>query len=743
MSVSVIRGANDKPAASSELISAIADCRDVSGHLFIGYPIVAAPEGRHRIDALLVSPERGLVVFDLVEGEALDGYEARQDDSANRLEGRLRMRRELTRGRELAIPIHALSFAPRVRVDEKEVDPGYPIADHAKLPQAMLNFEWKKRDRHTYETALSAIESVSAIRRSRRRRSADRPDSRGARLKKLEDSIATLDVTQGRAVIETVDGVQRIRGLAGSGKTIVLALKAAYLHAQHPEWRIAVTFNTRSLKGHFRRLINNFSIEQTGEEPDWSTLRIVNAWGAPGPEDRDGLYFEFCRTHGLDYFDFGSARRRFRGREFFAICAQALDQWRQSDDGQSLYDAILVDEAQDLPDSFLQICYESLREPRRLVYAYDELQNLEGEPVSSPEEMFGVREDGKPRVRFDGGDGDGDTRDLILEKCYRNSRPVLTAAHALGFGVYREPEKPGDTGLVQMFDSPHLWRDIGYRLKDGELREEARVTLDRTPDTSPKFLEDHSPLDDLVRFVCFESKEEQIEWVANAVAENLKQDEMRHDDVVVINPNPLTTREEVGPIRSRLLDLGIDSHVAGVDTTADVFFQEHADSVTFTGVHRAKGNEAGMVYVVNAQDCHGRGRNLARLRNQLFVAITRSKAWVRVLGVGAGMRALEAEYRKLADRGFELQFTYPSQEQRERLRIVHRDMTDAERRRVRKSQKELDALAADLESGNLHVEDLSDELARLLAGLDDEQLARLRARPRDSAGGRQGLRCRP
>ena len=107
------------------------------------------------------------------------------------------------------------------------------------------------------------------------------------------------------------------------------------------------------------------------------------------------------------------------------------------------------------------------------------------------------------------------------------------------------------------------------------------------------------------------------------------------------------------------------------------------------------------------------------------------------------MRALEAEYRKLADRGFELQFTYPSQEQRERLRIVHRDMTDAERRRVRKSQKELDALAADLESGNLHVEDLSDELARLLAGLDDEQLDRLRARPRDSAGGRQGLRCRP
>ena len=57
----------------------------------------------------------------------------------------------------------------------------------------------------------------------------------------------TLDHLQSRIVIETVEDVQRIRGLAGSGKTIVLALKAAYLHASHPEWRIAVTFLTRSI----------------------------------------------------------------------------------------------------------------------------------------------------------------------------------------------------------------------------------------------------------------------------------------------------------------------------------------------------------------------------------------------------------------------------------------------------------------------------------------------------------------
>ena len=62
-------------------------------------------------------------------------------------------------------------------------------------------------------------------------------------------------------------------------------------------------------------------------------------------------------------------------------------------------------------------------------------------------------------------------------------------------------------------------------------------------------------------------------------------------------------------------------------------------------------------------------------------------------------------------------------------------MTDEKHKRLRKSREELGALAADLASGNLHVEDLNDELASLLAGLDDEQLARLRGRSRDSAGG--------
>ena len=192
--------------------------------------------------------------------------------------------------------------------------------------------------------------------------------------------------------------------------------------------------------------------------------------------------------------------------------------------------------------------------------------------------------------------------DIVLEKCYRNSRPVLVTAHALGFGTYRPARNPGGTGLIQMFDHPQLWEDIGYELKHGTLEEGKRVTLQRTEETSPKFLEDHSSFDDLVRFICFESEQKQSEWLVQAIKRNLLHDELRHDDIIVINPDPRTTRDKVGSIRRQLLDEGIKCHLAGVDTHPDIFFRG-SDSVTFSGIHRAKGNEAGMVYIVNAQDC--------------------------------------------------------------------------------------------------------------------------------------------
>ena len=307
--------------------------------------------------------------------------------------------------------------------------------------------------------------------------------------------------------------------------------------------------------------------------------------------------------------------------------------------------------------------------------------------------------------------------DVILQKCYRNSRPVLVTAHGLGFGVYRDkvanvPEalkRFVPEGLVQMFDYPKLWEEIGYQVKDGVLAKGQHVVLERTEETSPKFLEQHSDLDDLVQFLCFESEAEQNKWLVEQIQHNLNHDELRHDDIVVIHTDPFTARHKTASIRSELFDVEVQTHLAGVDTDADVFFRTDTPSVTFTGIYRAKGNEAGMVYVINAQDCNSDFKNLASLRNRLFTAITRSKAWVRVIGYGSKMQNLVEEFYELKRRNFVLDFTYPDDEALEKLRIVHQDMSLEERRRLKQGEISVELLISALESGKLLLKDIDEE----------------------------------
>ncbi|WP_419669895.1 DEAD/DEAH box helicase [Xylella fastidiosa] len=510
--LNITRGVNNKPVATDLLQQALTLLQGICGEVFIGYPLIATPDGKYSIDATLVSPSTGIVLFDLIEGTDAKDYAERQDDLANKMEARLRLHRELVKGRQLQVPLSVISFAPAIGNVEAVAIAPYPLVNEHGLGAALNALDWTQGSDTLYRMTLSAIESLSSIRKSRSKREVQRSDSRGAKLKRLEDSIATLDHRQHKAVLETVEGVQRIRGLAGSGKTIVLALKAAYLHTQYPDWRIAVTFHTRSLKAQFQRLITNFCIEQSGEEPDWSKIRVINAWGAPGEAARDGLYYEYCCATGATFFDFRNASSTFGGNEkaFNGACRNALE---DAADAAGLYDVILLDEAQDLPPSFLKLCYAMLTPEKRLVYAYDELQSLSGTSLPPPEEIFGKDETGKPLVTF----GDDDRRDLILQKCYRNSRPVLVSAHSLGFGMYRNAPQAKSTGLVQMFDDPMLWEEIGYTVKHGQLAKGQPVALERTPETSPIFLEDHSDINDIVEFIKFDNESQQNVWLVQQI----------------------------------------------------------------------------------------------------------------------------------------------------------------------------------------------------------------------------------
>jgi superfamily I DNA and RNA helicase len=697
--VNVIRGDVAKPVSSKRLAEYFESRVDIDGSLYLGYPIIGTPQGGYQIDALLISKEHGAIIFNIIEGvDSHAEIEELQDESITKIQAKLLQHSPLTKRRKLMVELSVVTYAPAFHAKPTNVSDDYHvILNDNELTNFLESQKWE--DNEYFESLNSVIQAITSIRKRKHRSYIRQENSRGAKLTRLEDSIANLDRNQSAAVIETVEGVQRIRGLAGSGKTIVLALKVAYLHAKHPDWNIAVTFNTRSLKGQFKQLINTFTIEHTSEEPDWGKIKIIHAWGSPS---MPGIYYEICKKHNIEYRDFKAAEKLVNsyGEEFDFVCREALNEINQF---EKYYDAILIDEAQDFSKYFLRLCYEILKEPKRLVYAYDELQSLNKKVMESPDSIFGEN-DGASRVQLQNIAGEP-KQDIILEKCYRNSRPILAAAHALGFGIYREH------GLVQMFEYSGLWKDIGYEVEDGALEDNCFVKLSRSTNTSPKFLESHSTLDDLIAFHAFRNNEEQIKWLSDNIVINLSGDELKPDDIMVIHTDPLTTKKAVGAARVSLFERGINSELAGITISPDDFFNEN--SVIFTSINRAKGNEAAMVYVINAQLCFS-GTELARKRNILFTAMTRSKAWLRVVGYGDGMKKLEAEYEKVKQENFSLKFTYPTEMQRKEMNLVNRDMSDKEQSRLAKKHRDLQDLLEALDKGEIYKEDLSPEIINRL-----------------------------
>ena len=78
------------------------------------------------------------------------------------------------------------------------------------------------------------------------------------------------------------------------------------------------------------------------------------------------------------------------------------------------------------------------------------------------------------------------------------------------------------------------------------------------------------------------------------------------------------------------------------------------------------------------------------------------------------MQNIIKEFRKLQNNDFKLNFRYPTESERDQIKIIHRDMTVAERKRVESNVESLASLVEDLDAGKIHMEDLNpDPLNRL------------------------------
>lgn len=699
----VIRGANNSPVSTEKLIESLSGIIQGDAFLYVGYPLIGF-DASNSIDAILIAKQFGIFAFDIMEGTNHENREDFRDKIYNTLQSRFIENPRLSRKRgQLLANINIATYAPAWRHNTNDAEVLCASSDL----HSYINTSKNELADDTFRAFIASIQSITEIHRKVNRKST-RDNSKAYYLTLAEQSIANLDSDQSKAVIETSPGIQRIRGLAGSGKTIVLALKTAYLHARFPEYEIAVTFFSRALKQQFKSLIYKFCVEQAKREPDFTKIHILQAWG--GYRDA-GVYHKYCIENDITFYSVDKAKVKFGNTQalFGQVCTEARNEFLNRNNQanpKEIFDAILVDEAQDFSNEFLQICYDLIRSHdssnkfnKMLIYAYDELQKInETERLGNPREIFGESIDfenlpNKPK------------QDVILRVCYRNTRNSLVTAHALGFGVNRR------NGLVTMYKDTSIWKDVGYRSRPEPIEYGKPVVMVRTENSSPDFLSSYLPdQSDIITFEVFEEDISQAECLARRIIENITTDELLHRDIIIIDPSPFEYQKNTAKLRSILAAANLRTHIAGVTSSPDEFFIEN--SIVFTSIFRAKGNEAPMVYIMNAHYCC-EGPELIKKRNTLFTAITRSKGWVRVSGIGESMQKLKDEFELIAQNKFRMSFTYPTTTQMDELNLIHGDLSKEEYTEIIFAER----ILHDIASGKFDKRKLSPELRRILKDL--------------------------
>lgn len=709
----IIYGDQHVSSAQTELVELFGGAEH-AGTLYLGYPILLNAQGNVKVDALYVSPRNGVWAFDLEHGNSdpnersqFSEIEASAERLYNALNSKLLEDDGLVKRSKLQVPISVITLSTGQSFDD-----GYvrflPADDIKRMLVSGTEIEPS-----LYRRLCSVIERTATIRPKKQRSAVVRSGSRGSIIKDIEKKIANLDAFQKKAAIEVPSGVQRIRGLAGSGKTIVLALKAAFLHTKNPEWKIALTFQTRTLYQQFRRLVRQFCFEFSKVEPDWTNLQIIHAWGGATTL---GLYTSIAESASLRRMNFTEASAKYgQSGAFRGACKELLQASKLGTNIRPIYDVVLIDEAQDFPAEFFELVFLYTKDPKRIVYAYDELQNLSDFDMLPAEKLFGTRPDGAPNVELRNDPGRARS-DIVLPICYRNTPWNLTAAHGLGFGTAREQSTGEPSNLIQLFDGSELWTEIGYSIVQGPLSPGSAVRLKRDEAATPAFFAELLAADDSLQFKSFANMTEEINWVASQIELNVREDELEFDDILVVVPDPYTSKSVAGKLIKSLSERGITGHLVGVTSSLDEVFT--SNSVAITSIYRAKGNEAPFVYVVGAESC-SQGFGLARKRNMLFTAMTRSRAWVRVTGSGPLMASLISEFDRIRAANFELQFTYPTRDDLKKIRLLHRDRPQDEIEGLRKDEQAVARILSLLKTGQISASSLSPELQQIFRNVQE------------------------
>jgi hypothetical protein len=215
-----------------------------------------------------------------------------------------------------------------------------------------------------------------------------------------DDVIRVMDRQQEAMAKSLGEGHRVIRGVAGSGKTLILLYRARLLGKLYPHFNFLLTCYTRSLAGQLRALLVGYS-----------NVEVIHL---------DKLMFDTIRAGGLKHPGY---KDNNSGDRVAQVALQALQRG-----AGSRYHAILLDEAQDFSTDALKFAL-GLLEPGRddVVIVADAAQNIFRRKFSW--KQAGIQAQGRSR---------------ILRVNYRNTREILEFASTflLASRILRPDEVP-------------------------------------------------------------------------------------------------------------------------------------------------------------------------------------------------------------------------------------------------------------------------------------------------------------
>ena len=249
-------------------------------------------------------------------------------------------------------------------------------------------------------------------------------------LEKIRKNILLFDADQTRFIYKDLEQKMiLIQGLSGTGKTELLLHKLKEIYVASDDSKIFFTCHNKALANSLRnRIPQFFNFMQVRKQIEWEKRLWVNrAWGTRNDAD-SGLYTYLCHFYNAPFQPYNKLTSY---DSIFSKLIEHIEDIPETDFIPAL-DYIIIDERQDFPDSFFELCGKVTKNK---VYAAGDIF----------QDIFETSKESKIPV------------DISLNRCYRTDPRTLMFAHAVGMGLF-EIKK-----LNWLTDKQ--WKEIGYDIE--------------------------------------------------------------------------------------------------------------------------------------------------------------------------------------------------------------------------------------------------------------------------------------